>query len=490
MSFGTCVSSNHSQGGRWVLSVCGAIVGLLVAGAALAVPQGREQKSTLEDQESISITIYNSDLGLVKDVRNLRTSRGVLNLNFEGVAGKIDPTSVHIRSLNHPGHLAVLEQNFEFDLISPAKLMEKYLGRDMELVMWRNGEEVTVPARLIGNQGGLVYEMNGKIAVNPSGRPVLPELPEGLISKPTLVWMLDSDRREHEVEASYLTSGISWKSNYVLVLSKDDKKIDLSGWVTINNQSGATYADASIKLVAGDVNRAQPERGVYALDEVYSRRGGVSAPAQFVEKAFFEYHLYTLQRKSTIKNAQTKQISLLAAENASVEKKYVYQAAVPYWFAAMTGPDKGTKIGVFLSFDNSKKNNLGMPLPKGVVRVYKRDHDDALQFIGEDRIDHTPEDETIRVKMGEAFDVVGERVQTRFKILQSGHLYESSYKVELRNHKDEPITVSVVEVIPSDWEVLEKSHDYEQESSNRIRFDVPVDAKGATELTYTVRVKY
>lgn len=461
----------------------------LWGGLAVAAPQGREQRSTLGDQKSISITIYNSNLGLVKDVRNLRLARGVLDLKFQGVAAQIDPTSVHIRSLDHPGHLSVLEQNFEFDLISPAKLMEKYLGRDLELVMWRNGEEITVPARLIGNQGGYVYEMNGKIAINPSGRAVLPELPEGLISKPTLVWMLDNDRREHEIEASYLTSGINWKSNYVLVLSKADDKLDLSGWVTINNQSGTTYTDASIKLVAGDVNRAGSELDVYAMAK-HARGGRLAAEEQFAERAFFEYHLYTLQRKSTIKNNQTKQISLLNAENASVEKRYVYRTGVPYWYAAMSGPDKDTKVGVFLSFDNSKENNLGMPLPKGVVRVYKRDHEEALQFIGEDRIDHTPEDETVRVKMGDAFDIVGERVQTRFKILQSGHLYESSYKVELRNHKDEPITVSVVEVIPSDWEVVEKSHDYEKESSNRIRFDVPVPARGASELTYTVRVKY
>ncbi len=465
------------------------VLGMLTGGPAWAAPQGPEQTSTLDDQESISITIYNSNLGLVKDIRDLRLSRGVLDLKFQGVAAKIDPTSVHIRSLTHPGHIAVLEQNFEFDLISPAKLMEKYLGRDVELVMWKNKKEVVVPARLIGDQGGYVYEMDGKIAVNPSARVLLPELPEGLISKPTLVWMLDNDRREHKVEASYLTGGISWKCNYVLVLSTDDKQIDLSGWVTINNESGATYPDASIKLVAGDVHRAGPERGLYPASRPYEVSAKRSA-AQFVEKAFFEYHLYTLQRKSTIKDNQTKQISLLSAENASVEKKYVYQASVPYWFAAMSGPDKDTKVGVFLAFENSKENNLGMPLPKGIVRVYKRDHDEDLQFIGEDRIDHTPEDETIRVKMGDAFDVIGERVQTRFKVLQSGHLYESSYKVELRNHKEEPITVSVVEVIPSDWEVVEKSHDFEKESSNRIRFDVPVDRKGTAELTYTVRVKY
>jgi hypothetical protein len=447
------------------------------------------QTSTPADQKELSLTVYNNDLGLVKDVRNLKIDRGILDLRFEGVAARIDPTSVLIRSLNHPSQLAVLEQNFEYDLISPAKLMEKYLGRDLEFVFMREDKEITVPAKLLGNQGGYVYEMDGKIAVNPPGRVVMPVLPEGLISKPTLLWMLEAGRAEHIVEASYLTGGIGWKANYVMLLSKDEKKVDLSGWVTIDNKSGATFKDASIKLVAGDVHRAPRE-----YEHVDRRREmvmGVAKKAdQFAEEAFFEYHLYTLQRKSTIKDNQMKQISLLDAEDAGVEKSYVYESRYPYWFSAMSGPDKGTKVGVFLALDNSKNNNLGMPLPKGVIRVYKKDNDEALQFIGEDAIKHTPTDEIVRVKVGEAFDIVAERVQTSFRVLQSGHLYESSYKVEIRNHKDEDVVVSVMEVIPGDWEVVSNSHKFEKESSNRVRFDVPVEKKGSAELTYSVRIRY
>lgn len=469
------------------------IVGWLLAGlpALVAVPVAAAdeiRRSTPAEQEDLSITIYNTDLGLVKDTRTLELGRGVVNLRFEGVAAHIDPTSVHIRSLTHPDDLAVLEQNFEYDLISPEKLMEKYLGTAVELVTEKDGEEVTSPATLMGNQGGYVYEIGGKIAINPPGRVVLPEIPEGLISKPTLMWMLENDRARHTVEASYLTAGISWKSNYVLVLAKDDESVDLSGWVTIDNRSGATYSDASLKLVAGDVHRVAPDRRRTPV----MARGLEAAQGvdQFVEKAFFEYHLYTLKRRSTIRDNQTKQISLLTAEGASAEKTYVYASPTPYWFSAMSGPDRSTKVGVFLSVKNSKENRLGMPLPKGIVRVYKKDDDGSLQFIGEDAIDHTPEDEIVRVKVGEAFDVVGERAQTRFKVLESGHLYESSYKVELRNHKDESIVVSVVESIPGDWEILEASHDHVEETSNRIRFDVPVGKKGTVALTYTVHVRY
>ena len=471
--------------------LCVAVAALIVTVALVdGAANAGKHASTPADQKELSLTVYNNDLGLVKDVRGLQIDRGIVDLRFEGVAARIDPTSVLIRSLNHPNQLAVLEQNFEYDLISPAKLMEKYLGKDLEFVFMREDKEITVAAKLIGNQGGYVYEMDGKIAVNPPGRVVLPVLPEGLISKPTLLWMLESGRSEHTVETSYLTGGIGWKANYVMALSKDDKSVDVSGWVTIDNRSGATYKDASIKLVAGDVHRAPTEFGRKKYRREMVMDAAVKSGNQFVEKAFFEYHLYSLQRKSTIKDNQMKQISLLDAEGVGVKKTYVYESRYQYWFSAMSGPDKGTKVGVFLAMENSKDNKLGMPLPKGVIRVYKKDDDESLQFIGEDAIDHTPEDEIVRVKVGEAFDIVGERVQTSFRVLQSGHLYESSYKVEIRNHKDEDVVVSVVEVIPGDWEVTTNSHKFEKESSNRVRFDVPVQTKGSTELTYSVRIRY
>jgi len=486
---GTIMNARH---GFSMLTVAlSALLALPALGADSKGAPAADGKSTPADQKSVSLTIYNDNLGLVKDVRSIELKNGVQNLWFEGVAGQIDATSVHIRSLDAPNALRVLEQNFEYDLISPDKLMEKYIGQNVELVTTReDGTETTVQARLVGTQGGYVYELSdGKIAVNPPGRVVLPALPSGLISKPSLVWMLDASKTKQTVEASYLTGGIGWKADYVAVLNADDSKLDLSGWVTINNTSGATYNDAELKLVAGDVNRVQPEETfkVTAADAMHVRGG---RPAlQFQQESFFEYHLYTLERRATIQDNQTKQIELLSAENATTKKTFVVAQGWGYRYYRVDDVEH-PKVGVYISLENSKKNQMGMPLPKGTVRVYKQDSKGSLQFIGEDSIDHTPEDETMRVKLGDAFDVVAERVQTSFEDLSGGHLYRMSYKVTLRNHKSENITVSVVEPIVGDWNITASSHKYVKESAQRVRFDVPVAAKGNAELTYTVEVKH
>ena len=447
--------------------------------------------STPAEQQSVSITIYNDNLGLVKDVRTVSMPRGLTALTFEGVAARIDPTSVSIISVNFPKQLDILEQNFEYDLISPAKLMEKYLGKEVELITTFELEEKIVTAVLLGIHEGWVYEIGGKIAINPPGRVVLPELPEGLISKPSLVWLLDSDRLDHTVEASYLTEGIGWKANYVAILDQNDTRMDLSGWVTIDNQSGATYQNASLKLVAGDVNRVAQFRTPGPRDELYvQERIILGMKSDFQEETFFEYHLYTLQRPATLRDNQTKQLSLLGASDIKAHKSFVYSPLASYFFSSMPAPEKGKKVGVFIDVENKKQNNLGMPLPKGVVRVYKKDQTGDLQFIGEDWVDHTPEDEKIRIKMGEAFDVVADRVQTDFKILMSGRLYESVYQISIRNHKKEDIVVSVVERLQGDWRIIHHSHEYEKESSHRVRFDVPVPREGTVDLTYTVQIKY
>lgn len=447
-------------------------------------------KSTPASQKSVSITIYNDNLGLVKDVRTIDLKTGVQSLWFEGVAAQIDPTTVHIRSIDAPDALAVIEQNFEYDLVSPDRLMEKYIGQTVELVTTREGkDDETIRAKLIGTQGGTVYELeNGKIATNPPGRVILPALPAGLISQPSLVWLLETKKPKHTVEASYLTGGIGWRSDYIAVLSADDKQADLSGWVTIDNQSGASYENAHLKLVAGDVHRAQPEFPRMVKTDMMLE-SPLGAREQFQEESFFEYHLYTLERPATVKDRQTKQISLLSAENVKVKKTFVVQPQYAFWFARADNVEK-PKVGVYVSLDNSKKNGMGMPLPKGVVRVYKQDSKSELQFIGEDRIDHTPEDETIRIKMGDAFDVVVERVQTNFEMLSSGHLYRSSYKVTVRNHKAEDITVQVVELLTGDWTITTSSFPFDKEASHRVRFDVPVKSKGSAELTYTAEIRH
>jgi hypothetical protein len=314
---------------------------LLTAVQTTAFSADEPIKSSPADRKSLHITIYNQNFGLVKDVRELSIPVGIHDVWFEGVAAQIDPTSVGIRSLNAPNDMSVLEQNFEYDLISPKRLMEKYLGRTVELTRTIEDREETVQGKLIGTEGGYVYEIGGKIAIDPPGHVVLPSLPNGLFSKPSLVWMLESRRQKHTVEASYLTDGISWKADYVAVLAKDDKKVDLSGWVTIDNKSGATYADATLKLVAGDVHRIQPKvRGPIVMAQ--ATRAEEARPS-FEEESFFEYHLYTLNRKATVRDNQTKQIGLMEASGVGTVKSFVYAPQGRYFLSRMGGPDTNTK---------------------------------------------------------------------------------------------------------------------------------------------------
>jgi hypothetical protein len=447
--------------------------------------------STLRDQQDLAITIYNSNVGLVKDTRLIDLKTGVLELKFMDVASKIDPTTVHIKSLVNGSGLNVLEQNYEFDLLSPQKLLEKFVGQKIQLATFNpeTKKEEVVDATLLSTQGGNIFQIGDKIHIGHHGRVLLSRIPENLIPNPTLVWILDNRlSKPQKVEASYLTSGINWKADYVAVLNKSDTLTDLTGWVTIDNRSGATYQNALLKLVAGDINRVQPEMKDYARGKLAAERAAPAAP-QFKEESFFEYHLYTLDRRTTIKDNQTKQMTLLDANQVPVKKLFIFPGYPYYYYYRYDQKSDKQKIGVFLELENSKKNNLGMPLPKGTVRVYKEDKDGSLQFVGEDRIDHTPKDEKFKVKIGEAFDVVGERVQTDYKRL-GDNLFEVAFEVTLRNHKKEDIKVWVEEPIPGDWEMLSSTHSYEKVSAHLIRFEVPVAKDKEAKVRYRIRFKY
>jgi len=447
--------------------------------------------STLRDQQDLAITIYNSNVGLVKDTRLIDLKTGVLELKFMDVASKIDPTTVHIKSLVNGSGLNVLEQNYEFDLLSPQKLLEKFVGQKIQLATFNpeTKKEEVVDATLLSTQGGNIFQIGDKIHIGHHGRVLLSRIPENLIPNPTLVWILDNRlSKPQKVEASYLTSGINWKADYVAVLNKSDTLTDLTGWVTIDNRSGATYQNALLKLVAGDINRVQPEMKDYARGKLAAERAAPAAP-QFKEESFFEYHLYTLDRRTTIKDNQTKQMTLLDANQVPVKKLFIFPGYPYYYYYRYDQKSDKQKIGVFLELENSKKNNLGMPLPKGTVRVYKEDKDGSLQFVGEDRIDHTPKDEKFKVKIGEAFDVVGERVQTDYKRL-GDNLFEVAFDVSLRNHKKEEIKVLVEEPIPGDWEMLSSTHSYQKVSAHLVRFEVPVAKDKEVKVKYRIRFKY
>jgi hypothetical protein len=285
---------------------------------------------------------------------------------------------------------------------------------------------------------------------------------------------------------SYLTTGLNWKADYVATLGADDKTLSLGGWVTLQNSSGTAYPNAKLKLVAGDIHRASGERGMLGGDAL--RRIDNIEEEDFVERTFFEYHLYDLPRPTTIKNNQTKQIRLLEGDGVKTDKVYRL-AGAPWYYTQQYGGEKGLKIGVYQEFDNKKRNGLGIALPGGVVRLYKADTDGSLQLIGEDRIDHTPRDERVKLKVGEAFDIIAERRQTEYRKLAPG-LYEEEFEVVIRNHKDERIVVDVVEPLPSDWTMLSNTHDYEKMDAFTVKFGVPIDANGESTLKYRVRIKF
>jgi len=441
-------------------------------------------ETTLDDQSDVAVTVYNNNLALVRDRRKIKLLGGETALRFSDVAQQIRPETVSLQSVSKPGSIRILEQNYEYDLMSPSKLMEKYVGKNVRLVNFSNDVGFTsVDAELLSVNEGPVYRVDGEIFLGHPGSVALPELPKELIAKPSLIWLLDNDELDQEVEATYLTGGISWKADYVVKVNKEETAVNIDAWVTLDNNSGATYTNAKLKLVAGDVNIVQPPRPM--------ARGGVAmemaAAAPMAEESFAEYHLYTLDRRTTIKQNQSKQVSLFNAAGVKIAKKYEYRGQTYYFFQPSPQmPEE--KVGVFVEFENKEANQLGVPLPGGVMRLYQEDSEGMLQFAGEDRIQHTPKDETVRLRMGNAFDVVGERVQTDYTVV-SNRIFESSYKITLRNHKESDIAVEVVEPMISDWEILQSSIPHEKRDAQTAVFTIPVKADGEVELTYRVRVR-
>ena len=438
------------------------------------------------DQEAVAVTVYNSNIGLVKDLRRITLPPGLTELKFGEVAGKIMPQTVSIKSLTDPSRLQVLEQNYEYDLLTPQKLLDKFVGK--EIAIMKDGIEV--PITILSTNQGIVYKLGGRIFTGHPHNLIFPSIPDNLISQPTLLWLLENRGATRQaLETTYLTQGINWKADYVAVLDSQDQKLDLSGWVTLDNQSGATYQNARLKLVAGDVNRVVERYGAADAMRALGEAEAKSAPAAFKEESFFEYHLYSLQRPTTIKDQQTKQVSLLTANGVPVKKRFFYYGSHQYLRGRYGAPLSNQKIGVYVEIANKKEHKLGMPLPRGTLRVYKADADGSLQFIGEDRIDHTPKDESVKIKMGDAFDIVGERKQTDWRKI-GDRLYEVAFEISLRNHKDEPVTVSVIEPMLSDWSILHSSHAYEKIEAHTVRFDIPVAKDGETKLTYRARFKF
>lgn len=447
--------------------------------------------STSDEQVGVEVTVYNSNLGLIKDTRKIELPKGRGELRFMDVAAHIMPVTVHVKSVSLPKEFSVLEQNYEYDLMNANKLLDKYVGKKIKIIDWNKFQDrkEVVEATLLSNNQGQVFKIKDEIYLGHPGIKVLPKLPENLIAKPTLTWLYQNGAKDpHKLQVSYLTRKINWKADYVVVLNKDDSVADISGWVSLDNQSGATYKDARLKLVAGEVHRvADIERAARSV----TVKAGLEAPAapQFEEKAFFEYHIYDMQRPTTIKDKQTKQVSLLEAGNVKVAKELLVYGIRSYFTRQYRERNPKQPVNVYIKFKNSKENSLGMPLPAGIMRLYKQDQDGSSQFVGEDRIQHTPKDEEVKLKIGEAFDVVAERVQKDFKRITS-HLFETEWEIVVRNHKDKEVNVGLVEPLFGSWEVISKSHPFTKKDAHTIRFDVKVPKDGEIKVTYRVRVGY
>ncbi|MFN2578646.1 MAG: DUF4139 domain-containing protein [Pyrinomonadaceae bacterium] len=474
--------------------LCAALI--LGAVTITTTAQTSAQTTTAHDRQSVNITVYNSNLGLVRETRRLTLPAARIALRFADVTAQIRPETVHLASLTAPSSLRILEQNYQYDLLNPAKLLDKFVGRELTLVMrrYQNNTESFEPvqATLLSNNGGQVWRINGQIVINPTNISEMrfPDLPKNLVATPTLVWDLDNNETAAQnIEASYLTNGMNWRADYVLLVNADDTRGDLQGWVTLTNASGASFEDARLQLVAGNVNRVS-ERETYALAGAMAKNRAADE-AQFQEQGFFEYHMYTLQRPTTIRDNETKQVSLLEAAGFEVRKEFVLNGQ-RYYYTGYNNPGQAIKekVGVFVQFRNAQTNKLGMPLPAGTIRLYKKDDKGNQQFIGEDRIDHTPKDEDVRVKVGDAFDIIAERKQTDYKVIASGHVYEYAYEIKIRNHKDGPVTVVVNEPIGGDWEMVASTFEAKKTAAFAAQFNVPVAKDGEATLSYRVRVKY
>jgi hypothetical protein len=454
-----------------------------------------QDSTTSDDQIDLGLTVYNSDIALVRDVRSVQLPRGTFDLRFMDIAATVNPATVHIRSLTEPATLDVLEQNYEYDLLEPEKLLRKYVGRDVTIVrtVQRGGDtrEEEVTAHLLSFNNGPVWRIGDEIVTGLRADHIrFPELPNNLFSRPTLIWTLENGgATRHRVEASYLAQKLSWNADYVLTVARDDKAADLDGWVTLRNGSGTAFRNVKLQLVAGDLNRVKESIARGRFDEA-RRQLADAAAAPMAQESFSEYHLYTLGRKTTINNEQTKQVSMLGGTGVPVVKRYIVDGH-DFYYRNVQHPGAPIKdvVQVYYQFKNDEKAGLGVPMPAGTVRVYQADSKGGLQFAGEDRIDHTPKDETVKLKIGNAFDVVCERNQIDFQKV-AANVYEIEYEIAVRNHKSTPITVEINEPIGGTWRMLSSTHEWAKTAAWAAGFTVPVTENGVATLKYRVRVNY
>lgn len=467
--------------------LAGLTLALAISHAAVA-ESIQEISSGAAERESTAVTVYNDNLALVKERRRIKLPAGLTRLSLREVSAQMRPETALLRAVTG-APISLIEQNFDFDLLTPEKLLEKYVGKEVTVLRSHptTGEEKSEKATVLATNNGTVLRFADRIETGAPGRIVFGSVPANLRDRPTLSVLLDGDGGSQSLELSYLTGGLRWKADYVANLAGDGKHMNLSGWVTLTNQSGAAYTDARLQLVAGTVNR------VYDRQERMPMPMALAAPAPrakaaMSQESLMDYHLYSVERPTTIADNQTKQLALLSADAIPVRHEYLLTGSDYYYRSRYGELGQKLKPAVFISFDN-KGGELGKPLPAGIVRVYAMDSKGAAQFVGEDSISHTAKNETIKLRLGEAFDVTADRKQTAYKKLAETTA-ETSYRIDLRNAKDEAITVRVLEPLFGDWEIVQENHRSTKESSSAAAWNISVPAGGSAMLEYTVRVKW
>ena len=468
---------------------------LLVALGVVILPPGYagETRSGLEDQIAIAVTIYNENLALVRDQRNIVLEPGEQDLAIRDVSARIRPETALVTSLDQAEGWRLLEQNFDYDLLTPYSLLDKYVGRQVQAISINpaTGNETAESAQVLSTNDGVVLQFSDRIETNFPGRLIFDQVPENLRDRPTLVLKVENNlATPQRIQLSYLTAGLSWRADYVASLNNDETVVDLNGWVTLHNTSGTSYPNALLQLVAGEVNQVQqvlPQtRQVLALESM-----AVAEVMQ--EETLFDYHLYTLPRPTTIADKQTKQVALMSVNGVPVQKHYVTTGS-GHLYGGPTTVTQKQDVEVLLMLRNNTDSHLGVPMPAGVVRVYKNDSADRIQFIGEDSIDHTPRNEDIWLKLGNAFDVTVERKQVAFKKVRNTGQYsfsaEVSHSLVLKNAKEQTVEVTVRESIPGDWEIVAQNREHNKVSSNLAEWQIRLSPEEELHLDYTALVRY
>jgi hypothetical protein len=457
-----------------------------------------------------ALTIYNQDFAVVRDTVPLDLKSGVNNVRYADATARVEPDSVILRDPAGKHSLQIWEQNYRNDPVTQELLLSLFEGKtiDFQNIRTKDNTQVRelIPGKIIrsgfvpgGNPEQPIIEVNGKLQFTLPGTPLFPDLGDDTVLKPTLNWLLQSDKPgKFDAEVSYITGGFTWEADYNLVSPEKGDTVDLIGWVTMKNESGKTFRDAKIKLMAGDVNKIQPQNYRMARTALALYEAPAGAPA-VTEKAFDEFHLYSLARSTTLLDRETKQVEFVRATDVKAPVIYVYDGAESgYRFYGGLIQDRGygtqcnKKVRVMREFVNAETNHLGIALPKGKLRFYRRDADGQMEFVGEDMIDHTPRNETIRVTTGNAFDLVGERKQTNFRVDTSDKWLDESFEIKLRNRKKEPVEIRVVEHLYrwSNWDITQKFDDFKKTDSQTIEFRVPVKPDEERTVTYTVHYSW